>query len=209
MRPGLVAVGAAFAIVGAGVIASVLWTADAPTVERNGSVAANNIAPGNWTEFTLPATSSSSASLQLHWSATGSVDVSWILTFSCVSPLGWCPEPTPAANWSSVRGGNWTHTGTAVALYVLYVQDATNVPINFTGTFVEKYRPAPLALSPLPLAVVITGGSLLLGTGAVAVYLGIFLPSGIYSPIDGISDELLYGGLDDEPLEPPPADERP
>lgn len=205
MRPGLVAVGAAFAVIGAGVLVSVLYTADAPSVERNGSVAVQNLGPGNWTLFTVPATSQSSATLSLHWSSSAAVAVNWYLTVSCQSASGWCIETAPVASWFGNTSGSWGSSGGAIALYVLWVQDTANTPVNFSAAFAESYHPTTLTLLPIPLAVVLAGGSLLAGTGAVAIYLGLFLPTGVFSSLDGMSDDFLYGGIDerDEPSEPP------
>lgn len=209
MRPGLVAVGAAFVLVGAGLIVAVLWPANAPEVQRNGSVAIESLNPGNFTVVTVPANVASAASISLRWSATAAVDVDWFLTFPCQSATGWCYEPQPAASWSSATSGTWTHSGAAPALYVLYVQNAVTTPVNVSASFVENYHPSPLALPLLPLALVLTGGSLLLGTGAVALYLGMFLPAGIFSPLDRMSDGFLYGGLDEPEGDTPPRTEPP
>lgn len=197
MRPGLVAVGAAFALVGAGVILAVLWTEDAPTVPRSSTVAIDNLGAGNPALFTLNAAAAAYAQITLHWIASANVSVNWYLTVSCQSSTGWCIESAPAATWPSGTSGSWSHSGTAISVYVLAVQDASTSSVNFSASFLEKYQPAPLALPLLPLGIVLTGGSLLAGTGAVVLYLGLFLPSGVYSPLDSVSDEFLYGGLDE------------
>lgn len=191
MRPGLVAVGAAFALVGAGVILAVLWAPDAPSVTRSHGTVVDSLAPGDWRQFTVPATASSSAQLSIQWTASDAVVVDWYYLYHCTnSSTGWCPPFQPIVSWFGNTSGNWSYSGGAAAYYLLYVQDDSNAPVNFSATFVEHYRPSTLTLEPLPLAVVLAGGSLLTGTGAVGLYLGLFLPPGVYSAFAGPPPEL-------------------
>lgn len=191
MRPGLVAVGAAFALVGAGVIVAVLWAPDATPVTRSHGAVVDSLAPGDWRQFNVPATPSSSAQMSLQWTSSNVVVVDWYYLFSCTnSSTGWCPPFQPIVSWFAVSSGNWSVSGNSASYYLLYVQDASNVSVNFSATFVEHYRPTPLTLEPMPLAVVLAGGSLLTGTGAVALYLGLFLPTGVYSGLVGPPPEI-------------------
>ncbi len=211
MRPGLVAVGAAFALVGAGVIVAVLWAPDAPMVSRTHSAVVDSLAPGDWRQFTLSAVTSSSAELSVRWTASHPVVVDLYYLFSCTnSSTGWCPPFSPIVSWFGNTSGNWTYNGSVVAYYLLYVQGASNLSANFSSTFTEHYRPNTLTLEPLPLAMVLAGGSLLTGVGAVGIYLGLFLPTGVYSPLGGLppdepwrEDDLGPEDLD-TPVGPPP-----
>ncbi len=191
MRPGLVAVGVAFALVGGGVLFSVLWVGNAPQVERTGSVLIDGLPTGDWRYFNIPATAKASADLSLAWSASAPIAVSWFGTYSCRSAQGWCTDLVPTDSWFGAASGRWAATTAAVGYYVLYVQNTGNASINFSAAFAEDYQPNSLTLLPIPLAVVIAGGSLLIGTGAVVLYLGLFLPTGIYSGLGGLPEELL------------------
>lgn len=188
MRPWLVAVGAAFALVGAGVIVVVLTPPDAPTVGKTGDIAIDGLAPSGWRLVAVPAVAASDASIAITWNATGPAAVSFYPTTSCRSPAGWCVDPSPLYSWFNNLSGTWSSSGAAVGLYAVYVQDTTNTSISFTATFSEEYHPALLTLLPIPLAVVLAGGSLLIGTGAVGLYLGLFLPSGVFPQLGRPAD---------------------
>ncbi len=208
MRPGLIAIGVAFALLGAGVLVAVLYNADAPSVERTGAVLIDGLPTGDWRYFTVPATAKPSADLGLTWSASAPIAVSWFGTYSCRSSQGWCIDLVPTESWFDQASGRWGASTAADGVYVLYVQNTNNTSVNFSATFTEDYRPNTLTLLPIPLAVVLAGGSLLIGTGAVALYLGLFLPTGIYTGLGGIPEELFAGDeLDAEapgPEEPRP-----
>ena len=62
----------------------------------------------------------------------------------------------------------------------MIVDDPGDAGLNFTSEFVESY-PAPAHHLPLvPFALVVSGGSFLVGIGGLAIYLGVFLPSNVY-----------------------------
>ncbi len=198
MRPGLVAVGVVFVVLGAAVIAAVLISSDAPTLTRTGTVRLIDLTPGENRTITLPATPSPSADLTLHWIASNATRVEWFASVSCTqSPVGWCFQPKPAASWFSNTSGYWSYSGTAASIYGLFVSDPSNVSVNLSATFTENYRASPLPLTLVPLLVVLAAGALLAGTGGVGVYLGLFLPTGVYSSIAGVPEELFDRELED------------
>lgn len=189
MRTGLVAVGAAFAVVGAAVIVGVLYPGDHPSDVRTSLADVNGLSPGSWRQFVLSATPSHSATVTLNWTATtgnpstlASVNVSLYTGGPCPASPGTCAVNPALYNWIGENGGHWTGSGAVVSSYVLYVDDPADQKVsdNFTATFVEQYVLGGLPLPMIPFAVTMLGGGLLAGVGAVALYLGVFLPSGVY-----------------------------
>jgi len=189
MRSGLVAVGAAFAVVGAAVIVGVLYPGDSPTNGRTSLADANGLSPGSWRQFVLAATASNAATVTLNWTATtgnpstlASVNVSLYTARPCPPSTVPCAVDPALYTWTGSNGGQWSASGRAASTYLLYVDDPAGQKLsdNFTATFVEQYRLGGLPLPMVPFAVTMVGGGLLAGVGAVALYLGLFLPSGVY-----------------------------
>lgn len=182
MRLRLVALGAAFLVVGASMVVVVLLPGESPTVQRKATVLADQLGPGSSRVFVFPATTASSASLSLSWQATFGLDVYWYVLTPCSQSTGWCLPPAPLFNWSGTTSGLWSSTGSVSAFYELWVGGNTsNLSVNFQANFLEVYHPLLLPLLPLPLGLVLGGASLLAGTGAVVAYLGLFLPAGTFS----------------------------
>ena len=184
VRPGLVAVGVAFALVGAAVIVGILYPGDIPTVERSSSDKVANLTGSDWRSLAVPATASSPATLTFNWSASAPVNVTWYSAYPCTPAPHTCVTSPPLWTWIENVSGHWGATGTAGALYEFEVEAAggPNASVNFSATFTEEYRAGQRTLPPLPFAVTMVGGSLLAGVGAVALYLGLFLPAEVYAP---------------------------
>jgi hypothetical protein len=213
VRTGLVAVGTAFSVVGAAVIVGILYPGDDSTQTRVTTAGVDGLNGGNWKPFILPTSSSSRASLTLSWSASSGdagavsrLDVSLYSAYPCPSPTGACLDDPPLHVWNGTGTGHWNASG-AGSMYVLYVdlEGASNLSANFTATFVETYATSVLPLPMLPFMITMVGGGLLTGVGAVGLYLGLFLPPGVYDR----PDPYVPGELDPVPEGPDPADEPP
>lgn len=185
MRIGLVAIGSAFAVVGAAVFVAVLYPADTPTTGRSDAAeVAGLTGGGNWRSFILQASPENPATLSLNWFASAPVNVSWYLLYACNPSPSICAVIPALHNWTGNLSGHWSMTGTANAEYELWVacDGSKNASVNFSATFQEQFRAGPLSLPWVPFVVTLVGASLLAGIGAVALYLGLFLPSGVYAP---------------------------
>ncbi len=184
MRPGLVAVGAAFLLVGVAVTVGLLNPGNDPTVERTGSAAVPMLPAGEWRPLCFAATASQAATLSLSWASTAPANVS---LYAVGTP---CPTATttgpPLWSWSRALGGSDTATVAASSEYEIIVTapGGGSAPLNFSASFDEHYRTGALTLPLVPFVVTMVGASMLTGMGAVALYLGLFLPSGVYGPLD-------------------------
>jgi len=181
VRIGLIAVGAAFAIVGAGVIAAMALTEQGPSATRTGEASLEQLAPATNATILLPAVATGDGLANLAWNASAPAEVYWYAEAPCSPPPGWCFEGGALANWSGIMGGEWSWQGNVASLYCLYVVDKADHSVNITASFVESYPTAIHRLPLVPFLWTMAGGSLLLGVGGMAVYLGAFLPAGIYS----------------------------
>lgn len=199
VRAGLVAVGAAIAIVGAGIVIAVGLPVETSGHTSHASASAfGTVVPGAWFAFSMNATPADEASESFAWSANGSVEVQWYAADPGAAS-GPCSVPAPPlATWANTSRGEWNGTGAAPAIYCVWVHDTAGHPLNFTGQFHEEAVDPPLHLPTLLLAWLVIGGSLLAGIGGIAVYLGLFLPTDVYGgndeeyPVDedGIIDDM-------------------
>jgi hypothetical protein len=211
VRTGLVAVGAAIAIVGAGVVLAVALPSGASRDDRTGLVDIDRLLPGDSLSSLVNGTASSQATVSFNWSATSSADVQWwVASFACSTPRTWCVQgEEPLHDWSGNTSGEWSIIGSAAEVYCIWVADASDQNLTFTGEL-KEVASAPEGLLPmLPLAWTVAGGTLLIGMGGVAAYLGLFLPSTVYAP--SAEDGAWDGAVAEDPWEPvePPARSRP
>ncbi|MGC1581118.1 MAG: hypothetical protein WA766_06525 [Candidatus Acidiferrales bacterium] len=181
MRIGLIAVGAAFAIVGAGVIAAMALTEQGPAATRTGQVSVQQLAPSTNATILLHAVATGDGSANIAWNASAPAVVYWYAEAPCNPPPGWCFEGGALANWSGMLGGQWSWQGNVARLYCLYIVDKADRSVNITASFAESYPTSTHRLPLVPILCTMAGGSLLLGVGGMAVYLGVFLPAGVYS----------------------------
>ncbi len=212
MRTGLVAVGAAFSVIGAAIIVGILYPTNEPTIARSSSTDAQGMDNGSWGAFVLTGYSSHAATVAVNWSAvSGNPRVPAALNVTLYAAHLCPPQTTPCevlpmlASWNG-SVGHWSSSGVAQSLYLVDVvaNGAGNVSIRFSATLAEQSRATGPLLPTVPFAVTMIGGGLLLGVGSVAVYLGLFLPSGVY---DDLPEELPAeddgSGLDGSGADPP------
>jgi len=184
-----VAIGAAFALVGAATLVGILYPGDNPPLQRTSSDKVVQLPGGQWRSMSFAGVASGSTTLMFNWTASAPVNLSWFQAYACTPAPGTCVTLPPLATWTDNASGHWTASGNAVALYEFSVEavGGPGVLVNFSATFTEQYHAGQLALPVLPFAFTMVCASLLTGVGAVVLYLGLFLPSGVYGPLD---DEL-------------------
>ncbi len=200
MRPGLIAVGAALALVGAGLIYALVDPADAPYQTRSSDAAITDLAAGNWRTASLPTASSGHATFTFSWYSTEPARVDLYSLYACKVPSGYCTALPALASWPGGANASWSATGSAGSMYEVWVEPVAtaNQSLNFSATLTERYPAGEFAL-PLPaFGIAMTGGGLLAGIGGVALYLGLFLPSGVYREGEDEFGPGPGGGLGDE-----------
>lgn len=190
VRLGLVALGVAFAVLGAAVLVAVIDPVDDPMLTRSSNVAIDALPAGSWRTVIVNASSASPATISIGWNSTGEVIVAWYATAPCSTPPSYRCKTSPAlASWGPTqRSGYWSATGDSGPAYMLSVETSPSASVNFTAEFTERYRSSDLSLPLVAFAVTVAGGSILAGVGGVLLYLGLFLPSGVYAPYDEPSD---------------------
>jgi len=195
VRVGLVVVGAAIALVGAGVIVAIIDPGDNPPLDRMSAADVQDLSTGNWRTFVMHTTPANRATLSLSWSATAPASVRLYALYSCSEPPGYCPESPAIETWPGGLNGSWSASGAVGSEYELWVEPTslTNVTLNFTAAFSETYHNGPLSLPLYAFLVTLSGGAVLAGIGGVVLYLGLFLPAGVYRPLDEPAGGLPAG----------------
>ena len=180
VRTRLVAVGLAIALVGGGLVAAVVLGAGSGTTTVTTSISAG-ISPGGTDNWTVNLTPTSSGALTLAWTSSAPANVSLWQAAPCGSGSGTCPSGPALAVWPASQGGRWSATGSIAGLYILSATNAATGRITFAAAETESYPSADRMFSDAVAWLIIVGAGLLLTLGGIAVFLGLFLPSGVYS----------------------------
>ncbi len=174
------------AIVGAGVVGAVSMPFGAMTDSRTDHTWQSSVAPDSHKKYDMPVAPAGTASVRFSWNSTRPAEVWWFAAGPCSDPpsnaSAWCLDGSAIVNWTGSTSGHWTASGPPATGYCVLVDDDGSVSVNFTGEFVEAVPDPGHRLPMVPLALALSGGSMLVGIGALAVYLGVFLPSGVYRP---------------------------
>ena len=205
MRARLIAVGAAIAIIGAGVIIAVTLPNGSPQDTHDGLVSLPQIHPGLSSWVQLNVTPTDRGSVSFRWTSTQTAAVEWYATTSYYanSTWNWKIVGGPLKSWANNTSGQWTITGVVDAVYTISIRDTSNHTLNFTTEFEEDISNSGALLPTLPMAVSVAGGALLVGMGGIAIYLGLFLPSGVYDPDDGEPGAEFEDAASEVSEEPP------
>jgi len=197
VRTWLVILGSVIAIIGAGLIVTLFFLSGGPNTTSQLTFENPGLAPHTpWPEV-ISLSTSSHVTLGLSWSSSGPANVSLTPAAPCSGSIGACPIGPAVFNWTlSLSGKGSTSSGNATE-YILLVTNPGSGPIRFSAVVTVNYQ----AASPLPAwgwGLIAVGGLTLLAIGGIAVFLGLFLPGGVYGP-PGEPPEPLDG-----PEAPPP-----
>ena len=201
MRLGLVAVGLAFVVVGAGLVASFfVFSSNVPPGALTRTITASQIAPNQTQVWTLDTVGTPHGSLSLSWSSNVPTNVTFSQGTGCSSSSGICPISPALAVWDANSSGSWKGTGNVGSGYVVTVTARANRAVSFNASLAESYPGTPFGFAS-PVIILITVASvLLLGTGAIGVFLGLFLRGGVYeAPPPARRRADIYGDLGVEP----------
>jgi len=196
VRTGLVILGSVIAIIGAGLIVTLFFLSGGPTTTSHFSFDDPGLSPHTDLPEVFALSSSSHVTVGLSWSSSGPANVSLTPAAPCTGSIGACPVGPPVFNWTLNLSGKGSVTANATE-YILLVTNPGPGPIKFSAVVTVDYQ----AGAPLPAwgwGLIAIGGLTLLVIGGIAVFLGLFLPGGVYGPPGEPPDPL------DGPEPPPP-----
>jgi hypothetical protein len=213
VRKGLAFTGVAVALVGAGVLLVAISLSSGTSGSIVEGVSAPTIAGNTNYTHVIPSSPQKSAAVIFAWSATRSIQVAVYVAGGCPNnTVGYvCPAGPALKHWWS-NTGTWSWTGAVTEPWLLVVINPNASDASLNGTLVESY-PAPNAFSSgINFFVLLIGSVLLIGIGALSLFLGLFLRGGVYEPRPvpvGPPDASILGqdDFDDEEWESGPPTE--
>ncbi len=203
MRLGLVVVGLAFVVVGAGLVVTFfVFSSGVPPGGLTRSISAVQMSPNSTQVWTLATVSTDHGTLTLDWSSSGPSNVALARAAACPSSSGLCPVSPALVVWDANSSGSWKSSGGVSSAYFLTATSRSSNAVNLNATLSESYPGTAFGLGSPELILLTIGCVLLLGTGAVGVFLGLFLPGGVYQPAPRPHRRVeIYGDLEEEPNE--------
>jgi|GEM_PF-404818 hypothetical protein len=220
VRTGLVVIGVALAVVGAGLTLSAFFEPGAPSLTQVNPVAAPNLQPDQPRTMVVWLQNTSSGTLELNWVSSSAVNVSVYLATNCAfvtsnTHVQYCPDGPALATWPSASSGHWNTSGKISFPLLLNLEDLGPKAVNVNAVFDEVWSSTSPAVPTWIFLSTLAGGIACLSIGGVAIFLGLFLRGNVYSrpPEGGGSDleefdedDFAAGdlGADDGPGNEPP-----
>ncbi len=210
MRTGLVIVGVALAVVGAGLTLSAFFQPGAPSLTQVNPLAAPNLQPGLPRTMVVWLENTTSGTLELNWVSSSTVNVSVYQATSCGfvnanAHVSYCPQGAALVSWPSNSSGHWNTTGAISFPLLLNLQNLGAKPVTVNAVFDEVWSSTNPGVPTWIFVSTLAGGVVCITLGGVAIFLGLFLRSGLYSPppsADGLDPDDLDPEFDAGELEP-------
>jgi hypothetical protein len=219
VRTGLVIVGVTLLIVGAGVTLSAFFEPGAPALSKVNPLAAANLEPGLPRTMIVWLQNTSSGTLQLNWVSSSNVNVSVYRATNCAflgdaSQAKYCPAGPAVVSWPSNSSGHWSTSGAIAFPFLLNLQNTGAKVANVSAVFDESWASTSPPVPTWIFLSTLAGGIACISLGGVAIFLGLFLRSGVYDrdepdePSPPSDSEPPYeaddAGLDEDLLDEPP-----
>ena len=205
MRTGLLAAGVAVAVIGVGVVLASLSLATGPVVTQFDPVSPPTVPGHAWFSQELDGVNQSTANIDLVWSSSQYLQVNLYPAVRCAT--GVCPSGVAVYTlWGD--SGRWSTAGAFSFPLIINLSNPFNTTTTFSGTLLESYTGNSLANPTWNLFLPLLGAVVLIALGGVAVFLGLFLPKGVYSgpygpalPYDGDEEDDEGEVREIDPLE--------
>lgn len=194
--------GLAIALVGAGLVVGLFVLNAGPTNASTNSVTSPTLS-GQTLQWPIESSATSSGKLTVSWTTTATAQVTIWAGAPCTTGTGICPVGAALAQWPANLSGRWTLSGSIGAEYVVLEKDLASTDLTFKGTMVEQFSAPGAGIDSFEGLLTLVGAAVLLAIGAIGVFLGLFLPGGVYrdapepprlrpglAPLDDTYDDL-------------------
>ena len=194
MRKGLLIVGLGVAIVGATFIATLVSLPPPPSQISASTLDFPYILTNSSKTSKITPADAPSATMYFSWVSDYSIAVSLYDAVPCAPGNRSCTSTPALVSWVENSSGDWNSSGRVdLPVYVVLTNNGST-PVTVSGTVVATYVPSTPYLPTWSLVALVTGAIVLLGIGAVAIFLGLFLPGGVYarppsSPPESIAED--------------------
>jgi hypothetical protein len=175
-----VVLGSVVAILGGGLIVTLFFLSGSPALTSQVSIQNLELLPATNSSSVIYPSGTVPSSITVSWTSTAPANVTLTPAVPCLSTAGWCPSGPPILNFSLATSGKATTSHTNTSAYILEVVNGGSAVLKFSAGVSLSYQPASL----VPLWgwwLIAGGGVVLLGIGGIAIFLGLFLPGGVYS----------------------------
>jgi hypothetical protein len=182
-----VVLGTIIAVLGAGLILTLVFLSTGSANTSQVSSQDPDLAPHSSQSWMVSGPTPGAGSIALSWTTSSAANVTLQPVTTCLGPFGPCRTGPAILNWSLATSGQGTVSPSNAPLYVLVVSNPGNLSLRFSAVFSISFA----AKSPLPTwgwGLIATGGVALLTIGGIALFLGLFLPGGVYQDPD---DEVV------------------
>jgi hypothetical protein len=205
VRKGLLIVGIGVAIVGSTFIATIISLPPPPSQMSAATLDVPYLLDNSTATSRISPASAPSANIYLSWVSDYPIAVSLYDRLPCAPQGPSCTPTAPLVSWTRNASGNWSSSGGIdLPVYVVLTNNGST-PATVSGTIVATYVPSAPYLPTWSLIALVTGALVLLGIGAVAIFLGLFLRAGIYShPSATVADSVAEDDRYLEELEEDP-----
>ncbi|HKN06669.1 MAG TPA: hypothetical protein VJ021_03555 [Thermoplasmata archaeon] len=183
MRSGLVVIGVVIAVLGAGLVLTLFILSGGQSVTTQYRPQDPSLSPGFSQNWIVPGPIGGSGSMSVSWTSSSSAGVALWPTSTCTAPGGFCPTGVPLLNWTAAEFGQGTVSSASGSAYILIVTNSGNTDLRFTGLISVTYSPGS-AVPDWSWGLIAAGGIVLLTIGGVALFLGLYLPTGVYRDPD-------------------------
>jgi hypothetical protein len=197
VRTGLVVLGTLIAVIGAGLIIVLFVLSGGSTTSSRTSFADPALSGHSNQTWTIAGPPWSGGSISIVWTTSADANVTLIPATSCVGPSGFCPVGPAVLNWTMATSGKGTVASTNASLYVLRVMNSGGNPLTFSAQVSVTYSPG-VPFGMWIMVTIIAGGVTLLVIGGVALFLGLFLPGGVYRDADAETEVERHPSLPPE-----------
>jgi len=203
VRTWLVVLGLVIAVLGAALILTLFALSQSSATTTQFTPQETGLGAHLNQTWVVPAPAPGAGSIGLSWTATPAANVSLWPATPCSNPLGFCPTGTAALSWSSAASGKGTVSSAVSSTYVLVLVNPGSGPLKFSGVVTVIYGSGPV-LPVWSWGLIALGGLALMAIGGIALFLGLFLPGGVYRDPDA---EMVVTRHPSLPPENPEADQ--
>lgn len=183
MRTGLVVLGIVIAVLGVGLFLTLFFLAEGPSTTTQIRPEDPSVLHNVSQSWILPGPVAGRGSVSLSWTTSALAEVDLWGATPCTAPGGFCPSGPALLNWTSSVSGKGTVSSASGATFVLMVTNHGNIPLRFAAVVSVTYTPGTPVTTWI-WALIAAGGMALLAIGGIALFLGLYLPGGVYHDPD-------------------------
>jgi hypothetical protein len=206
VRTGLVILGVVIAVLGAGLFISLFFLFQGPSTTSQIRPEDPNLSPNSNQSWVLPGPAAVTGTVSLSWTTSAGADVALWPAITCTAPGGFCPTGVAVLNWTLATAGTGTVNSASGATFILIVTNPGHASLRFAAVVSVTSSPGT-TITPWVWVLIAAGGVALLAIGGIALFLGLYLPGGVYRDPDAEMVVVRHPSLPPEEFEADPGED--